>query len=162
MYIGVTGHIRITSQTKSLIRDALGLALGEVRRQLDGRPIRGLTCLAEGADQLFAEALLAAGGSFEVILPAPDYRDRAIRPLNRSAFDALLAQADRCSFAGDSSSDRAYSLAGRRVLDRSDLLFAVWDGSNARISGTAEVVAEATSRGIPVTVIWPPGAARLP
>ena len=38
---------------------------------------------------------------------------------------------------------------------------AVWDGEPARAyGGTADVVAEARKRGIPVTIIWPEGASR--
>jgi hypothetical protein len=47
------------------------------------------------------------------------------------------------------------------MLDRAEHLFAVWDGKPARgYGGTADVVAEARQRAIPVTVIWPDGASR--
>ena len=51
--------------------------------------------------------------------------------------------------------------ASQAMLDRAERLFAVWDGKPARgYGGTADVVAEARSQGIPVTVIWPEGASR--
>ncbi|WP_198036875.1 hypothetical protein [Nocardia sp. BMG51109] len=47
------------------------------------------------------------------------------------------------------------------MLDDADELFAVWDGKPARgYGGTADVVAVARQRGMPVTVIWPDGAQR--
>jgi hypothetical protein len=47
-----------------------------------------------------------------------------------------------------------------RMLDLADELVAVWDGLPARgHGGTADVVAVALDRGIPVTVIWPPAPA---
>jgi len=47
------------------------------------------------------------------------------------------------------------------MLAHADRLFAVWDGQPARgYGGTADVVAEARQRGVPVTVIWPEGASR--
>jgi hypothetical protein len=47
------------------------------------------------------------------------------------------------------------------MLTRADHLFAVWDGKAARgYGGTADVVAEARKRNVPVTVIWPEGASR--
>ncbi|MFF4619567.1 hypothetical protein [Nonomuraea jabiensis] len=47
------------------------------------------------------------------------------------------------------------------ILEDADLLFAVWDGQPARgYGGTADVVAEARRRGVPVRVIWPEGARR--
>ena len=51
--------------------------------------------------------------------------------------------------------------ASNVMLDTADRLFAVWDSKPARAyGGTADVVAEAQKRGIPVTGIWPEGAAR--
>jgi hypothetical protein len=51
--------------------------------------------------------------------------------------------------------------ASQAMLDRADQLYAVWDGKPARgYGGTADVVAEAESRGVPVTIIWPEGAQR--
>ncbi len=47
------------------------------------------------------------------------------------------------------------------MLDRADELWAVWDGEPARgPGGTADVVAHARGRGVPVRVVWPPGARR--
>lgn len=47
------------------------------------------------------------------------------------------------------------------MLDRADRLLAVWDGKPARgYGGTADVVAEAQTRVIPVTVIRPEGRSR--
>jgi hypothetical protein len=59
------------------------------------------------------------------------------------------------------SNEQAHMEASRAMLDRAERLFAVWDGKPARgYGGTADVVAEAQARGIPVTVIWPEGASR--
>jgi hypothetical protein len=47
------------------------------------------------------------------------------------------------------------------MLDHADLLWAVWDGQPARgYGGTADVVAAARAKGLPVRVIWPHGAHR--
>jgi hypothetical protein len=41
------------------------------------------------------------------------------------------------------------------------VLVAVWDGQPSRgLEGTADVVAYANQRGVPVEVIWPEGATR--
>ena len=41
------------------------------------------------------------------------------------------------------------------------MLVAVWDGQPARgLGGTADVVAYARQRGVPMEVIWPQGATR--
>jgi hypothetical protein len=47
------------------------------------------------------------------------------------------------------------------MVDHADELYAVWDGQPARgYGGTADVVAYARQRSIPVRVIWPDGAER--
>jgi hypothetical protein len=44
---------------------------------------------------------------------------------------------------------------------RAEQLWAVWDGQPARgYGGTADVVSAARAIGLPVQVIWPPGAHR--
>jgi hypothetical protein len=59
------------------------------------------------------------------------------------------------------STEQAHLDGGRAVVDNSSLLVAVWDGQPARgLGGTADVVAYARQRSIPVTVIWPKGASR--
>jgi len=59
------------------------------------------------------------------------------------------------------STEDAHMAASVEMLADSDRLFAVWDGQPARgYGGTADVVAYAMRRGIPVTVIWPDGATR--
>jgi hypothetical protein len=59
------------------------------------------------------------------------------------------------------STEEAHMDAGKVVVDRSSVLLAVWDGQPSRgLGGTADVVAYARQRGVPVTVIWPEGASR--
>ncbi|NUP64306.1 MAG: hypothetical protein HOW71_19265 [Nonomuraea sp.] len=51
--------------------------------------------------------------------------------------------------------------ASARMLDDAEVLFAIWDGQPARgYGGTADVVAEARRREVPVRVIWPDEARR--
>lgn len=69
--VGVTGHFNLADATEKLVYEALENLL----RQLSGE-VTGVTCLARGADQLFARVVLDAGGSLEVVLPASDYRTK--------------------------------------------------------------------------------------
>jgi hypothetical protein len=51
--------------------------------------------------------------------------------------------------------------ASLRMLEQADELVTVWDGQPARgHGGTADVVAAARDRGIPVPVVWPEGVRR--
>jgi hypothetical protein len=55
----------------------------------------------------------------------------------------------------------SHMAASKLMIDAADELYAVWDGKPARgYGGTADVVAYARERGIPVRVIWPDGAQR--
>jgi hypothetical protein len=157
MRIAITGHRGLPSETERLVDQA-------IREQLatyPGRDVVGVSNLADGADQLFARAVLDAGGQLDVIVPAARYRDGLPEDAH-AAYDALLSRAasvyrlDRIE-----SDEEAHMEASRTMLDRADHLFAVWDGKPARgYGGTADVVTEARTRGIPVTVIWPEGASR--
>src|SRR5439155_17613465 len=117
-----------------------------------------------GADQLFARAVIAVGGTFEVILPSPDYGDRFVHPRNRPAFDRLLSRAADVTYvAGDGADEEAFVAANDELLRRCDRLIAVWDGApSAAPSATAQVVARAVALALPVKVVWPPGTERIP
>ncbi|NRQ38050.1 hypothetical protein HII36_40410 [Nonomuraea sp. NN258] len=123
--------------------------------------LTGLTCLADGADQIFARAVLEAGGELVVVVPARDYRD-GLPGESWAAFDELLSRASKVhALDFVASTSEAYMAASVLMLDEAEVLFAVWDGRPARgYGGTADVVAEARERGIPVRVIWPEGARR--
>ena len=157
MRIAITGHRGLPAATECLIDRA-------IREQLAAYPgseLVGVSNLADGADQLFARAVLDAGGQLEVIVPAVQYRN-GLPEAAHATYDALLGKAARVDRLDrvDSTED-AHMEASTIMLDRADRLFAVWDGKPARgYGGTADVVAEARDRGIPVTVIWPEGASR--
>ncbi|MFD2762949.1 hypothetical protein [Micromonospora eburnea] len=158
--VGITGHIHLTPATERLVADALRVEL----RRISDRPVHGVTCLAAGADQLFARAVLATGGTYEVILPAPDYRSVAVGADSRAAFDELLQRATRVVHTGHRrSGTAAYVAANRELLRRVQRLVAVWDGEPGHhAAATDRTVDEARRRGIPTTILWPTGARRAP
>ncbi|TMR99500.1 hypothetical protein [Nonomuraea basaltis] len=157
MRIGVTGHMDITEDTRRLVFDALW----DLLRERASDSLVGVSCLARGADSVFAEAVLSVGGALEVVLPSRDYRAAKVKPDHADQFDALLSRASRVLImAHDHASRDAYEAANEAVLGGVDELMAVWDGKAGSRSGTADVVAAARGRGLAVTVIWPAGAAR--
>ncbi|MEU5259576.1 hypothetical protein [Amycolatopsis sp. NPDC021455] len=153
--IGITGHANLTDATA-------GLVAGELRRLLAGHAgLVGVTCLARGADQVFARTVLELGGTLEVVLPAADYRDREVEPDNAAEFDGLLAEAAVHTMPFAESGGAAYLAAGEHLLSIVDKLVAVWDGGpSGGLGGTADVVEAARKRGMDVTVVWPERAAR--
>ncbi|WP_020666450.1 hypothetical protein [Amycolatopsis nigrescens] len=156
--IGITGHSNLTDAAVPLVADGLRAALAEHV----GAELIGVTCLARGADQVFARIVLGLGGAVEVVLPAADYRDRKVKPDSAADFDALIGKSTTVHTMPFTKSNReAYLAASERVLDTVDAMVAVWDGGpSGGHGGTADVVHAARERGLPVTVVWPDGAER--
>lgn len=157
MRVGVTGHMDLTPATAQLVAEALHAHL-----EVSGDGLVGVSCIARGADSLFAEAVLQAGGALEVVLPSRDYREAKVKPDHAEQFDRLLKAAQRVRVMDfDHASRDAYEAANEAVMGSVDEMVAVWDGQpSTGKGGTAEVVAEARARGLKVRVIWPEGAAR--
>lgn len=155
--IGITGHSNLTADTVPLVAEHIRAALAEYPGELVG-----VSCLARGADQVFARAVLDAGGTVEVVLPAADYRERKVKPDNAADFEDLIGKAANVHVMPFAESNReAYMAASEHVLSTVDAMVAVWDGKPADgRGGTGDVVEAARERGIPVTVVWPEGAAR--
>ena len=68
MRIAITGHGGLPAATEQLVNRAIREQLSAV-----GQDITGVSNLADGPDQLFAQAVLEAGGQLEVIIPAARY-----------------------------------------------------------------------------------------
>src|SRR6476646_5895802 len=89
--IGVTGHMNITADTVPFVYDEIRKVLA---RQGDPDDLVGVSCIARGADSVFARAVLDAGGRLEVVLPSTNYRQRKVKPDHAELFDELIARAD--------------------------------------------------------------------
>ncbi|GAA4928399.1 hypothetical protein GCM10023224_04480 [Streptomonospora halophila] len=154
--LAITGHRGLS---EALERD-VGSGLREHLSGLAPR-LTGLSCLADGADALFARAVLDAGGALEAVVPAERYRD-GLPAWHRAAYDALLSEAVLVHrLPHVESTPRAHMDAGRYLVEHCDELVAVWDGRPPRgPGGTADIVDYARSLNRPVTVVWPEGAAR--
>lgn len=162
--IGVTGHRtfedaeRVGRETDRVLDRLFAAVAG------GSDDVEIWSSLAEGADRLVAERAMARGARLVVVLPVPadDYRTDFGTEASKAEFDRLSSLADTVTVPGDmtsgdmTSGDRtaAYLAAGAAIVDRVDLLVALWDGEPARgQGGTAEVVELARRRGVPVEVV---------
>lgn len=152
---GVSGHQKAPQSVWNLLTARLPNILGVP-------PFVGVSSLAAGADQKFAEHVLQHGGALHVVLPSPSYESSFSRPSDLHRFRTLLSQASEVeTLAYPEPTEDAYLAAGRRVVDLCDVLVSIWDGLPAQgKGGTADVVAYARSAGKPVKVIWPSGVQR--
>ena len=156
MRFGVTGH-------RILPPSIVDRAVRHWSRVLPaGALLHGVSNLADGADQLFAAHVLAAGGTLEAVLPCEGYAGSLMADDSRARFERLRrAAAKVTTMPYPEPSDQAFLAAGQVLVDRCDHLFAVWDGRPARgLGGTADIVRYAESRGRPVTVLWVEGVRR--
>jgi hypothetical protein len=151
--VGVTGHRTLPDPALwSWVRDELGAAIATL-----DPPIVGVTGLAEGADQRFAEVVLDVGGSLHAVLAFEGFGESLEGADAQAAFTRLLGRAAVVeTIPPQATPELAYLAEGARVVDLSEVLVAVWDGKPARgIGGTAEVVAQARQKGIPVVHLDP-------
>lgn len=161
--VGITGHTDLRRSTVRLVDGALREHLRRLRRgSAEQRQLIGVSCLAPGADCVFAEIVLHLGGTLEVILPSTDYFDSQVSARQAPVFDGLLRQAGSVRITDcDTAGPRAYAVANDLMLDSVDRLFAVWNGvASDKLGGTAHAVNAARARRMPVTVIWPDGSRR--
>src|SRR6266581_2645784 len=154
--IAVSGHRGLNARTTHLIDEA-------IRETLSGyqADVTGMSCLADGADQIFARAVIDLGGKLEAIIPAEEYR-QGLPAEAHAEYDYLLARAVSVHLLPFiESTSESHMAASKLMVDEADELYAVWDGKPARAyGGTADVVAYAHNHEVPVQVIWPDGAER--
>ncbi|WP_280362295.1 pyridoxamine 5'-phosphate oxidase family protein [Nocardia wallacei] len=149
----------------NITTDTVPLVYAEIVRLVeqasDPAELVGVSCIARGADSVFAQAVLDLGGRLEVVIPSRNYRERNVKPDHAEQFDNLLRRAEsvRVMDFADADAD-AYEAANKAVLESCDLLIAVWDGRSGERSGTGSVVALAREQGLPIEVVWPKGAMR--
>jgi hypothetical protein len=144
MRIGITGHQHLADASAwTWVRHELAALF---RRNAD--QLVGVSSLAVGADQIFADLVLRQGGSLEVIIPFPGYAHTFTERRDAQEYERLLRSASGVeTLQRNGSGEEAYMEAGMRVVNSSDLLVAVWDGRPASgLGGTADVVGYAVQQ----------------
>lgn len=156
MKLGVTGHQSLPTAARQALQEAVqGIlaASGE---------IEACCALAAGTDQLVADLVLSRGGSLDAVVPSHGYSGSFDSQADLVSFERLIGRArDVSTLPFPEPTEEAFLAAGLVVVERSDHLLAVWDGEPARgLGGTADVVAYARQRRVPVQVVWPEGLRR--
>jgi hypothetical protein len=117
-----------------------------------------VSALAEGADRLaMAPAAKRGGTRLVAVLPLPKYTYLGDfeSAQSKDEFLRLLAGADEViELPPQASREEAYAAAGDMVLQRADVILAIWDGQGAQgQGGAAEVMAGARAAGKPTAWI---------
>ncbi|MCC5634170.1 hypothetical protein LC613_42990 [Nostoc sphaeroides CHAB 2801] len=138
MKIGITGHQKLENPNNW---NWVKLEFNKILAQYP-KPFTGVTSLAIGADQLFAEAVLEHGGSLTAIIPFNGYEFKFSEGDDRQKYHYLLDKSTIVNILPRMTSDEeSYFEAGKTVVDMIDFLVAVWDGKSSRgLGGTADIV----------------------
>ncbi len=143
MRAGVTGHQDLGPPgTVEWVSKALSEAV-------EGYGVtEGLTSLAVGADQLYAEILLSKGIPYYVIVPCAGY-EQTFEEEKQARYKELLSSSGRTlQLDFEVPSEEAFYEAGKRMVELSDLVIAVWNGKQAKgLGGTADAVYYALRQG---------------
>lgn len=148
MIVGITGHRYFDSEeTGYWVQAQLADLVTMPELSL------GVTNLAIGSDQWFAQSLLMQGLPFRAILPCRQYAATFLDS-EFPVYQDLLDQASELEVLDFEAPDNdAFLAGGQRIAEVCELLIAVWDGAPAKgKGGTAEVVAYARELGRPL--IW--------
>ncbi|CAN5357989.1 hypothetical protein BH09ACT6_BH09ACT6_00950 [soil metagenome] len=162
--IGVTGH-RVLADPERVVA-GIETALAHIAQAHPGRSLTVVSALAEGADRLaVGPALKRARSRLVAVLPVPkyDYLADFESPGSKDEFLRLLSGADEVVELPPAASGReeAYAAVGDAVLERADVLLAIWDGMDSQgQGGTGQVVARARARGLPIA--WVHASNRVP
>lgn len=151
MQVGITGHQRLEdSEAWTWVARAMRDELAKIEP-----PLIGVTSLAVGADQLLARLVLEAGGTIHAVLPFADI-ERSFSAEDLPAYRELVSQATVEVLYTQGTDEDAYLAAGHKVVGLSDIVLAVWNGKPAKgKGGTADIVAYALHRGVPLIQIDP-------
>jgi len=155
LVVGVVGH-RVLADIQKL-RRSVNVVVDELCRSTGRKPPDILSALAEGADRLVADAMIArANARLTAVLPLPaaKYREDFTAAGSREDFDRLLAEAAEIVVMRPADSrDDAYQSAANYIVENSNVLVALWDGKPAQgVGGTAHAVTKARSMKLPL--VW--------
>ena len=158
--IGVTGHriLKNPQEIATSVQEVLR-KIGKIVKRANNESAKfvAISPLAEGADRIVAQEILAIPGSaMEAILPLEpeEYMKDFETSSSKEEFRGLLQKAAMTHrVTPQPTRSEAYELAGRFVVDNCDVLLAVWDGEAGRgRGGTAEIVNYARKTGKPL--VW--------
>jgi len=161
IWVGVTGHRKLGDLERLSLE--IERILERIRRMAPSAPTTPVRLgivspLAEGADRLVARAVLRDyDGALEAALPmAPDdYAKDFTTDASRQEFFSLLDQARMIAVTPSTDNrEEAYAQVGQYVVERCDVLVALWDGLPPRgVGGTADIVALAREQEVPLFLV---------
>lgn len=150
MRVGITGHQARNGIDWSWVRDTIRLELARV-----DNIEQCLTSLAVGSDQVFAEVAFELRIPVLAVIPLSGY-ERYFKGNDLAKYRILLSQCEVMHLHSAGDDEQAFLEAGKKIVEKSDMMFAVWDGKRATgRGGTADIVIIAQKQSKPVLHINP-------
>ena len=154
--VGVTGHRILTDLDR--LREGIDEALRKIEKAFPAEGLTLYSSLAEGADQLVAQAVLGRpGGHLMAVLPLPadEYAQDFLTEAGFVEFERLLRHADKILIQSPTSEhNQAYEDAGLLILEECDVMLAVWDGQAAQATGgTGGIVTACRAQRKPLIIV---------
>jgi hypothetical protein len=137
MKAGITGHQNLGNP------ETVAWVMASLKNVVTQHNVHhGFTALAVGADQLFAQILRDRNIPYTAVLPCREIEKTFKAPPDLENYRRLFeyaAEAETLDFI--EPAEIAFFEAGKRVVDLSDLVIAVWNGQPAKgLGGTADAV----------------------
>ncbi len=180
LVLGVTGHREIWTDSEQAIRVVVGAIFSNLKGRFPSSPLRVLSSLAPGADQLVAEVAREHGITVWAPLPFPPEIYAASSsferfPLAVTKFHEWIASGDAKAFVvplpdgPDHDDQRAwnefaqdrekrqlcYANAGGYIVGHCHILIGLWDGKFSGLhSGTEEIIQYKLFGRRPVLYPW--------
>ena len=135
MKVGITGHQNLTAAESDWLRDELEIEIKQMKIE------EAFSCLAIGADQIFARVILAKNIPLVAITPCKKY-EQTFDDNRIELYKSLLKQTtNEIILDFESPSEEAFYEAGKTVVNKSDVVFAFWDSLPSKgLGGTADIV----------------------
>lgn len=165
MRVGVTGHQSLSrrlldqgaSATEAETWDWVETQFTDFMKEMSGERLVVISSLAVGADQRLTRVALTQGAAIQVVVPSKNYEATFTNRSDLAEYQFLLSAATTVEYLDHlEPTEAAFLAGGRRVVDLSDLIVAVWDGAMAEgVGGTADVISYAAGSGCSVIQINP-------
>jgi hypothetical protein len=135
MKVGITGHQNLSFAESDWLKEELEIEIKQMKIE------EAFSCLAIGADQIFARVILANNISLVAITPCKKY-EQTFDDNRIELYKSLLKQAtNEIMLDFESPSEEAFYEAGKTVVNKSDVVFAFWNSLPSKgLGGTADIV----------------------
>lgn len=145
MKIGITGHQKLdNTELWNWVKKDLSATINRLNKS--SIEFTGISSLAIGADQIFAKIVLDMGGKLYIVIPFSEY-EKKFEKDDLDNYKELLKKSEKVeTLQAKSTEEESYFVAGKRVVELSDIMIAIWNGKKAAgLGGTGDAVKYAKS-----------------